>query len=1036
MIDFYNAFISYRHAELDSKVAEHVQRSLEHFHVPHAIRKKTGKNKIERIFRDKDELPITSDLTDTISNALEKADYLIVICSPNTCESIWVQREINFFLKNHDKSKILTVLADGEPNDVIPEILKTDERVIRDADGTERTIKVNIEPLSCDYRMPLNKAKKEEIPRLVAAVLGCSYDELVRRQRSYKTRRLMIVSAIVAAAAITFGVYMTVAKRRSDALLRESLYNQSRFLANEAELLLDQQRRIDGLYVALAAVPQSADDPRPLTGEAMHALSNATLAYVGQNESNVESLWSYGVSGTVEDMVIDEEGHRLAAIDNLNIISVWDTDTHEKLYDIINPDININYMGFIDDKLYVLAQVRLAAYDAATGELLWENTDEDDAFDYMLYEASLLEDYAPGQILVMTSVPSVRILDSNTGETLQEILLDDYRVGDYPISVSYFELSPDKTRLGMCIYEGMDENYIGMLDLQTGSFSISEDSCRFICDIVWFDDDHFAAASYNLSDFESAMVDDTYIISPNVSQLVCYDPDNLNELWSVEHVSTGMAYYRSFFPLPSENMLAFYSGDTCTAYDIDDGTVLYNWSVNESIINVSDRDGDANPLIITAGGAMAFPVKSQGNDMVTLTYEFADGIERAIVNHGVYAYQTNSREIIYYNAGAYDEEWEQTEGVTTTSVSSSYLDDDLLALVYGNDDGIILTMIDPNTNELIRDVTLGDDSDFSSQYDILGVYDGKLYIARTEYGASLYIVDLDDGDVDTEELVSDMVLYGERINMHGQFIVYQFTRDALPYVAYYDIEEGDSHEFEIPCDLVADLVYKPLYFESMGFMYAATTEGDYIVRTETDEIMRVDLPDDWNGTVCASADEQSERIFVSDGRQIMFFDINGDLEFTISTDSRRPLGFDILRPDEGDPIFIVLYADGELYRYNANDGSFIGSSEVETYINYISEVEFVSDWENGYLYIEMNGLTDVVNLADWVEEATIQNSFGHHAPTDSFYTTAYSISSVRSVGFFRHYSLQDLLDKAYEILGGNMEMPDYLLRYLGMGAST
>ena len=240
MIDFYNAFISYRHAELDTKVAEHVQRSLEHFYVPHAIRKKTGKNKIERIFRDKDELPITSDLTDTISNALEKADYLIVICSPNTCESIWVQREINFFLKNHDKSKILTVLADGEPNDVIPEILKTDERVIKEADGTERTIKVNIEPLSCDYRMPLNKAKKEEIPRLAAAVLGCSYDELVRRQRSYKTRRLMIVSAIVAAAAIAFGVYMTVAKRRSDALLRESLYNQSRFLANEAELLLDQ----------------------------------------------------------------------------------------------------------------------------------------------------------------------------------------------------------------------------------------------------------------------------------------------------------------------------------------------------------------------------------------------------------------------------------------------------------------------------------------------------------------------------------------------------------------------------------------------------------------------------------------------------------------------------------------------------------------------------------------------------------------------------------------------------------------------------
>ena len=84
MIDKYNAFISYRHADLDSKIAAHVQKSLERFHIPDKIRKATGKKRIERIFRDKDELPITSDLTETISNALENSDYLIVICSENT----------------------------------------------------------------------------------------------------------------------------------------------------------------------------------------------------------------------------------------------------------------------------------------------------------------------------------------------------------------------------------------------------------------------------------------------------------------------------------------------------------------------------------------------------------------------------------------------------------------------------------------------------------------------------------------------------------------------------------------------------------------------------------------------------------------------------------------------------------------------------------------------------------------------------------------------------------------------------------------
>ena len=84
MIDFYNAFISYKHAKLDTAIASHIQRKLEHYYVPHKLKKKIKHQKITRIFRDKDELPITSDLTETITNALRQAEYLIVICSTNT----------------------------------------------------------------------------------------------------------------------------------------------------------------------------------------------------------------------------------------------------------------------------------------------------------------------------------------------------------------------------------------------------------------------------------------------------------------------------------------------------------------------------------------------------------------------------------------------------------------------------------------------------------------------------------------------------------------------------------------------------------------------------------------------------------------------------------------------------------------------------------------------------------------------------------------------------------------------------------------
>lgn len=113
MINNYNAFISYKHAALDNKIAEDIIKKLERYHIPKNIQKSTGHKKIDRIFRDKDELPITNDLNDTISSALANSEYLIVICSTNTKKSTWVEKEIETFLKNHTKNHVLTVLADG-----------------------------------------------------------------------------------------------------------------------------------------------------------------------------------------------------------------------------------------------------------------------------------------------------------------------------------------------------------------------------------------------------------------------------------------------------------------------------------------------------------------------------------------------------------------------------------------------------------------------------------------------------------------------------------------------------------------------------------------------------------------------------------------------------------------------------------------------------------------------------------------------------------------------------------------------------------
>ena len=111
----YDAFISYRHLEKDMLVAKGIHKALETAKIPRAIRKETGRKKINRVFRDQEELPIGSDLGTNIELALSESEFLIVICSPATKESDWVMKEIDTFIATHSREKILAVLADGEP---------------------------------------------------------------------------------------------------------------------------------------------------------------------------------------------------------------------------------------------------------------------------------------------------------------------------------------------------------------------------------------------------------------------------------------------------------------------------------------------------------------------------------------------------------------------------------------------------------------------------------------------------------------------------------------------------------------------------------------------------------------------------------------------------------------------------------------------------------------------------------------------------------------------------------------------------------
>ena len=371
----YNAFISYRHNPRDNKIVATLQRQLENYRIPKEIRASTGVAKIERVFLDKGELEVAGDLNKVICDALENTDYLIVICSPESKKSIWVQREIEYFLRNHSIDNILTVITAGEPNDVLPEILfhgepgaLTQEQSATDGpatDGpapeTEGQPGLAREPLSCDYRLPPRVARNVELPRLVAALIGCRYDDLVQRQRHYRMRRLTIAMSAALVVLLSAVSYLIWSNDQIKTSLETSLVEQSRNLSVQSEQALGAGDRISALQYAVDALPAEEND-RPVVAEAIHALSRALNLYKTSSlysENAIRRYPSYG-NRHIRLATCSGKGRSfMAELYNNGRFALWDADTGKELLPdysagLMKEDKPVQNLTFTEDGKLIL----------------------------------------------------------------------------------------------------------------------------------------------------------------------------------------------------------------------------------------------------------------------------------------------------------------------------------------------------------------------------------------------------------------------------------------------------------------------------------------------------------------------------------------------------------------------------------------------------------------------------------------------------------------------------------------------------------
>lgn len=359
----FDAFISYRHTEPDKTIAEKLHKMLETYRVPGPVVKKIGKKKIGRVFRDREELPTSSNLAENIEQALQNSQYLIVICSPRTPHSQWVHKEIETFSVLHGHDRILALLIEGEPQESFPQPLRYVRKRIMDDDGQEKEVVLEVEPLAADIRAQnlggMKKKLKTEILRLLAPILGCGFDDLRQRHRERMIKRIVTVSLSLALFFLAFGSFSTyqaiIIRQKSDEVARQSeiikqkseevelknemleeqvdktLRGQSLFLANKSLEILDSGDRMYALLVAREALPKNMDEPeRPYVEEAEYALSEALYAYRASGETlGSDIVLNHNLS--VQTMAISPDEKTCVTITNNGSIFVWNLENGQML---------------------------------------------------------------------------------------------------------------------------------------------------------------------------------------------------------------------------------------------------------------------------------------------------------------------------------------------------------------------------------------------------------------------------------------------------------------------------------------------------------------------------------------------------------------------------------------------------------------------------------------------------------------------------------------------------------------------------------
>lgn len=1025
----YDAFISYRHSPKDSAIAQQIHRQLERFRVPKAIQKATGKKRLQRIFRDKEELPLSVNLSDDIDEALRNSDHLIVICSPRTSESQWVQREIQLFLEYHSIDKILIVLAEGEPEAVVPPML---------IEGRE--------PLCCDFRMPKRKAKLIELPRLAAALLGCRYDDLRQRQRQYRTRRMAALFSAALAAALVLAVYFFHTARQIQENYEQALINQSRYLSSTSLELLDDGDRLTAIALALEALP-SEDHPRPWIPEAEYALGCATNAYT--STPDVLPITSFVHNDTVRGFLLTQDGKQLVSWDTTNQLYVWDTQTYRLQHTLPH--------GFsLRDDPILMPNGRLLVWNVDSilcgsceePGVLWELTPGEYGYSF----SSLLA--VPNTELVLAGCGgNILLIHTQTGAVEDVIPLP----GDISYLSDLLCVSPDGNYVVCLTYDYITGYQPYLLSLQDRLLRPADVGFYYL-DSGYFSEDGRLYLSGMLEDQDSSFaMMDMVSLMPSVNDVVCLDPVSATTLWHTQASYYQVNYGGRLGPIDfvgaegtATDAIYCCFSNICIVLDASTGQLLSRGETTSPILDVVNRGARLRFLLEDGSLGLFYP---DSQNIGSISY-FAENLTagRIINDYSYYILPWMGSRILLYSGEVYDNNYTLVSGSEDLTGLSTVAMNDQIAVF--SDYNNVLSGCDLENRSILWRTALPS----TSPYDICiaGLAQEQLLILQNRMGygetataAKLLSIDLQSGALTERELpLSTSEAYAQYSVTNG---VCTLWGDRFAYLVNGSTMEVNYETGQI-LNESADILMLLDPLTDQVREYSLPVKGvRYLLPDSKGETLLLGIPTEDTGMLCLLLDRESGEVTAID-TPIMLDTITKHAQAAWSPDGKLlavPTEDDILllKPDgtsagsvacKGQQLFslcfnpggelLVLYTNATLTRYDTV-GTVLSKTDLYHYINGMTASSAV-EWHFGQqgCGINVDGLCTVLDPETWQSYAYVPNCLLYAPESDRFFVEP-GTDDALDVACYDRYTTQELIAMAKQILGEGGLTEDQRARY-------